>query len=477
MNNDILTQHRRWRFAGLALLYAAVMLYSSTVIGPAGINFVYRAPAEALRLFLATPYVEHGSDQRADWIGNLMMLVPFGFIVAGALWPRRVLLRIPAAIAAMALCIWVILAIKYLQLFFPPRTVTLNYIIAQTVGAAIGCCGWAAWHVRMNRLAARRDLVGAFVLALSLYSGALILFTLMPLDFALDSDDLAAMLRRVPSTVWAIPGTGRPPQVRAVLVFMAGAAFIPVGMLLTFTRRGVYRVTRGLPAVTILGLLLTTGVYALSSLVISAFPVAPSILYRTLGIVIGAAALRWLVRQPPDALRLWLRRAAPFLAVPYLVGVLVVNQLISRYWMSWHQVVQQAYPLGLLPLFDYYIVTKAEAAKNIVGHVALYLPVGVLFWMRYGQGAVGRAGVVAGLLSLCVEVARYFRPGLEGDFNAVVVAGLAAMMGAIAMPGVWSMFKALHRHSVSTPARLWSDRTKHDDLARFNSVADDIEYF
>ena len=94
-------------------------------------NFVYSDPVAAFHRFLATRFVEHGSDQRADWIGNLLMLVPFGFLAAGAIWPRRPAFRLPAVIAAMLICSSVILAIKYLQLFFPPRTVTLNYIVAQ----------------------------------------------------------------------------------------------------------------------------------------------------------------------------------------------------------------------------------------------------------------------------------------------------------------------------------------------------------
>ena len=460
MDDDIPILQNRRRLAGFAVLYAAVMLYSSTIVGPAGVNFVYQPPSAALRAFLATPFVEHGSDQRADWIGNLMMLVPFGFIVTGALWPRRLLLmRLPAAIMAMALCIGVILAVKYLQLFFPPRTVTLNYMAAQTIGALIGCCGWAVWYRVAKRVTARRDLVEAFVLILWLYTVALILFALMPLDFALDSDDLTAQLLRLPSTVWAIPGTGRPLQVRALLVFMAGAAFCPVGMLLTFSRQGVYRVHRKLPAVTVAGLFLTAGLYGLSLLVISAFPAAPSILYRTFGIVVGAAALQWLVRRDPAVLRQSLRRLAPYLVVPYLLGVMLVNQLISIHWRSWHDLVHDLYPLGLLPLFDYYIVTKGEAAKNIVGHIVLYLPIGILLWLRYGEGIARRAAVVAAVLAFCVESARYFRPGLEGDFNSVVLAAIAATLGANLMPPVWRMFAELARRSGPGQVRRW-DKAK-----------------
>ena len=91
--------------AGLCLVYAVTMLYSSTIIGPTGVNFVYRDPVEAFWFFLGTPYVAHGSDQRADWMGNLLMLVPFGFLVTGLVWPRRAVARLPAALCAILICI------------------------------------------------------------------------------------------------------------------------------------------------------------------------------------------------------------------------------------------------------------------------------------------------------------------------------------------------------------------------------------
>ena len=474
IRNDILDLPVRRRLAGLCLLYALVMLYSSTVIGPAGVNFVSRDPVEAFRFFLDTPYVQHGSDQRADWIGNLLMLVPFGFLVTVTLWPRRVAgLRVPAALGSLLVCVGTILAIKYLQLFFPPRTVTLNYILAQAAGAAIGCAGGAAWHERVGRSPGRRDHVWAFVLGLRLYTGALCLFVLMPLDFALDETDLRIQLGRLPDTLLTLPGYGRPPSVRVLLMVVAAAAFIPVGMLLTFVRRGVYQVRRGLLGVTSLGLLLTTGLYGLSALVISAYPVVPAIAYRTGGIVVGAAALRWLARQDSDILRRRLRVLVPWLVVPYLLSVLLVNRLLSAHWLSWPGAVAQANPLGLLPLFDYYIVTKAEAAKNLVGHAALYMPVGMLLWLRYGDGVAGRAFAVAMGLSLVVEVGRYFRPGLEGDINAVAVAGFAAMLAAAMMPAVWSTVRELGRRCA---VGRWPGRGGGSSLRSASDVSD-IEYY
>jgi glycopeptide antibiotics resistance protein len=469
MRHEILGFPNRRRLTWLCLIYAVLMLYSSTLIGPGGMNFVSLNPAEAFQKLLAIGYITHGSDQRADWIGNLLMLVPFGLLVAGSLWPQRPALRLPAALGALLICVGTILTIKYLQLFFPPRTVTLNYVLAQTLGAVIGCAGYAIWHERVGHWVSRSDHVRVLVLGLRLYAGALFLFVLMPLNFALDAPDLRIQFNRLPATLLALPGEDRPLAIRAVLIVVAAAAFIPVGMLLTLVRQGVYRVRRGLLPVGCLGLLLTTGLYGLTTLVISAYPVAPAILYRTAGIVAGAAAIRWLARQDAEALRVRLTWLVPWAVVPYLAGVLLVNRLLSVHWLTWSEAVAQAYPLGFLPLFDYYIVTKAEAAKNIVGHVALYMPVGVLVWLRCGAGSRWRAFVVAAVMSFVVEAGRYLRPGLEGDINAVLVAGLAAAAAFGLMPSVWSMVEALGRHSTPPPPRRWgaggvptaSHRTPH----------------
>ena len=54
-----------------ALLYALLIAYASTIVGPLGVNFVPIAPSEALTRLLSIAYVQNGSDQRSDWMGNV----------------------------------------------------------------------------------------------------------------------------------------------------------------------------------------------------------------------------------------------------------------------------------------------------------------------------------------------------------------------------------------------------------------------
>jgi glycopeptide antibiotics resistance protein len=281
----------------------------------------------------------------------------------------------------------------------------------------------------------------------------------MPLGFALNAADLQACIGRLPETVLALPGGGRPLLIRVTLIVAASAAFIPVGVLLTFVRKGVFRASRGVLGATLIGLLGTSAIFAVTMLVISSGPSMPAILYRAAGVAAGAAAIKWVIKGDPVRYRVLVRAWVPWLAVAYLAMLIMVNRLWSLDWRPAREVFTHADRLGLMPLFDYYIVTKAEAAKNIVAHVAMYLPVGVGLWfLDSGPRTARRAFVLAAALSFVVEVARYLRPGLEGDINAVVVAGLSAWAAAWLMPLVWSMLTALARQSGSSPVRVWDRR-------------------
>ncbi len=448
---------RNARFVPWLLACALLIAYSSTVVGPSGPNFVPLDPGQAWHEFRlrAFTWVSLGSDQRADWMGNLMMAVPLGFLLAGSLWPRRGGARQPlavgiAAAAALVLALGFVLAVKFAQLFFPPRTVMLNYVVAQGIGAAVGIAAFGLAHAQSARLAWRGpgDPRERARLVLALYSAALFVFILMPLDFALGRADLWAQLQRLPRVLVAIPGADRPPVVQAALLLAGVAATVPFGMLLALGPRGRDRPTG---AATVRGFGWMALLWVLSTLVLSGAPSLLSLALRTAGIALGAWAMRWLLRQDAERLLYRLRQLSVWAVIPYLLVLVAVNGLVSLDWATPAQAWRSLYRLGLWPLFDYYIVSKASAARNIVAHALMYAPVGVFVWLNGGRASV--AGWTAVLLALVVEALRYLRPGLEGDVNAVAVAGLAAWLVAQAMPGIWWMLKGVARSAARSTDR------------------------
>ena len=143
---------RHGTLAWAALLYMLIVTYASII------PFDYAALplSVAVDRFLHIQYLEMGSDQEADWMANLLMFVPLGFLCLGAVWPRGgTARRILAACAALAVCLLFLLGVKFLQLYFPPRTVTINYIVAQSIGSAVGAVLWGL--ARIGRDGGRQD--------------------------------------------------------------------------------------------------------------------------------------------------------------------------------------------------------------------------------------------------------------------------------------------------------------------------------
>jgi VanZ family protein len=433
----------RSHFGLAALLYALLIAYASTVIGPLGFNYVPIDPHEALSRLIHIPYVENGSDQRSDWMGNLAMLVPMGFLLTGFLSPRH-RLSVTGAIAALILCAAFILAVKYAQLFFPPRTVSLNYVIAQSVGALCGVILFGGLRDHLAALSRESHPLETLRLILAIYTALVLLFFLTPLDFALNARDLAVQLDRLPDSFTAITGDGRPTVVRAVLIVADIVAMMPAGALLTFMGRPRLFIGRSTAAATGLGFLAMFAVYALTILVISGAPSLPAVAFRTLGVALGASTMRALTRQSAESVRHGVAMWVPWIVPIYLLGLAAVNGLLSSDWTTPEAGYAAMGQRSLFPLYNYYIVSKSSAAKNIAAHVVMYAPIGVMVWLRAKHdGGRGVAFVLASLLSLAVEFGRLLRPGLEGDINAVPLAGISAWAAAAAMPAVWRIVGAV----------------------------------
>ncbi len=464
----------RPRFALAAFFYALVIAYASTIIGPMGLNFVPIDPFEALYRLIEMPYVEHGSDQRADWMGNMLMLAPLGFLVAGSLSPRG-RASWTAGFGAFLFCFVYILIVKYAQLFFPPRTVSLNYVIAQSMGAAGGIVVFNMLHAKLFRYDTGLAPLEILWLALRIYTVLVNLFMLMPLDFALNMNDLAIQFDKLSDSFTALTGEDRPFLVRVALIVGGMLATAPIGAMLTIVERGRVYVGRTVGDATWIGFCLMVGVYALDCMVISGSPSLVAIFYRTIGIAVGAWVMHWVTRRDPERIRHDLGRLVPWIVPLYLLVLAGVNGLLSLDWTTDNSF----YEYGLIPLYNYYEATKAQAAKNIIAHAVMYAPIGVMISLRVrDEGGNAAAFFLAALLSAIVELGRFLRPGLVPDINAIPLAGLASWAALAAMRVAWRLFdelapagltpvpSPLPRRPDSTPGLNWRERRSQGRIQR-----------
>ncbi|MCP4992380.1 MAG: VanZ family protein, partial [Gammaproteobacteria bacterium] len=170
----------------LALAYLLFVIYGSLV------PLAYRPLPleEALWQFQTIRFLDLGIGSRADWVANVLLFIPLGFLWLGVIWPRQPgFARIAISLLVLAIATSLSIGIEFTQLYFPPRTVSQNDILAETLGALIGIILWWRYGQRVHRW-----VVGALktrgkshlaVKLLWLYLAGLFLYSVLPLDLTI----------------------------------------------------------------------------------------------------------------------------------------------------------------------------------------------------------------------------------------------------------------------------------------------------
>jgi O-antigen ligase/VanZ family protein len=204
-------------------------------------------------------------SDRSDWLANLLLFVPLGFLAvaaccAGRGSERRPPVRVLAASVLVVVgCLLFSSAIELAQVWFPSRTVNPNDVVAETVGAAAGAfCFLLFGDALVNRVAAffaGRNPLRASEKLLLCYALGLIVYAAWPFDITINPTDFAAKLRegRIDIADWARPGW--------FAEFAESAALmVPIGVLLTTFAAPRGKAGRGWPALIGLGLAWTLSI-------------------------------------------------------------------------------------------------------------------------------------------------------------------------------------------------------------------------
>lgn len=149
----------------------------------------------AVDAFSHIPYLDLGVGSRADWVANILLFIPLTFLWTGVIGPARLgAMRVLASAAVFVVAVALSVSIEFVQLFFPPRTVSMNDIIAESLGAVIGIALWWMAGQTMMRwlesLPRARGAQGLAERALALYLFLLFAYNLLPLDLTISPVEL-----------------------------------------------------------------------------------------------------------------------------------------------------------------------------------------------------------------------------------------------------------------------------------------------
>lgn len=268
------------------LAYTSLVVYGSLV----PLTF-HPLPLEAAwATFGKLPMYQLGVEQRADWVANGVLFVPIGFLT-GTLFAANgsLIRRLPSLFLSALFCVVLALALEFTQLFFPPRTVSRNDVMAELIGSGIGiifAVYWSEWFRRMvAALAGKMGELNSRLL--QAYAIGYLAFSFFPFDLVVSMTELAA---KVNSDTWgwflAGQSTNRGPVILLAKLLAEVLAVVPIGLLVGSrnARMGQACTRHALTYGMLLGLLIEVA----QLFIFSGVTQGISVLARTLGMYCGA---------------------------------------------------------------------------------------------------------------------------------------------------------------------------------------------
>jgi glycopeptide antibiotics resistance protein len=439
----------RRRLFFVTAAYTAFVIYGSLV----PLRYEPLSLADALARFRNIPFLQLGAGERADWVANVLLFVPLGFlasgVVAGSCRGWRLLVALPPVVAV---CCALSVAIEFAQLWFPQRTVSQNDIAAEALGATIGVGLWLAigpavarWLNSWSRPATSASRVDKLLWA---YALGLVMYSVMPLDLTISVTELydkyhAGRINFTPFRhAWPLTLQSAYELVRDL------ATFVPIGALAYRQCPGATPRTRFLGGV-LTGVAVVAGIEAAQTVVLSRFADVTDLATGGLGVFAGAALARSRSgaaetassQRDRDFQHFGSHRAAWRLvaqAIAYCAILFVA---------AWYPFAFDFDPAFLKPRIESFIAApfttlylgpEFAALTNALGHITWFLPLGVLAdrcsRLIADRPASRRAILTLSLLlivaaAVAMEVGQIAIPSRTGSLDGVLLRFIGAAAG------------------------------------------------
>lgn len=414
-------ERKLWRrLAWLALLF---VVYGSLV----PLNYQPLPWQVAVERFWALLAAPPPGGSRVDVASNVLLSMPLAFAAGQSLLPGLSVAQRWWGRAGLVLGIGLLaVLVEFTQQFFPPRTLSLTDIQAQTAGAVLALLlqwrwggpvsvwmlGW--WQRERTGLRVERALKAYWLLLLG--------FALLPLDLTVNPVEIYQKWSQ--GRVLWLPFSGLKGgwDERLYEVLTDVVIWVPVGAMLAMGRR------RTLGQVLGLGVLAALLIEGLQVFVFSRVTDSTDVLLASFGVALGAVGVqRW---RRAESMRL--ERVSP--AFWGVLGWGWVCVVVTVFWFPF----AFEWPMGgggwgwlRVPFATYQAVDEFRATNEALRRLGFFLPGGLLWGLHALARQRGQAGLKIGLgvaaVAVLVEAGQVFQPGKVADLTD---AGLSLL-------GVW----------------------------------------
>lgn len=408
--------------------YFAFVIYGSLV----PLDYTEIPRELAWQRFSQIPYLSLGIGSRADWVANILLFIPLAFLCLASLpLLRHPLTKVAVSLILLAGCVGLSVAIEYSQLYFPPRTVSLNDIIAETLGALIGITLWwwkgrpirdwlTRWHDGESPSDDRKRL-------LHLYLFLLFGYNLLPLDLTLSPVEFFHK--------W---------QEGRILLIPFSASF-------NGTWEAVYELATDV-AIWLPAAYLANRCYPLSRLQIGLRLLAAAILLEILQLFVYSrvtditdiltaavgifAGVRWTANHSSTQAPLPHSSRQALKTGGVAAGWMMMSVAIFWYPYDFQGgsefLFERLDALRAVPFASYYFGTEFRAITEVLHRLALYLPLGYLLaraWARDNTLARAITAIIITGSALLIEAGQLLLPSKSPNLTDVLLECIAGTAG------------------------------------------------
>jgi VanZ family protein len=377
-----------------------------------------------------------GGYIQTDWIAHCLTVIPPGFLLTGALRYRRGdrkgiewLIDLGASALVLVFLVVLVLGIELAQVWFPPRNLSRNDILAGWIGALAGILFWhvsGRWLIgTFDRLVSKNTVDDRLKIGVGLICLASIFHTFSPFDFILNWVEIKNKLA-MERIEWI-------PNFRSVFDFWSWKGVINESIKMVFwgVWIGLYeqnkRPVLKLFCVVLLMELVQIPIYSRH---FSLSQIVFGLLAAVAGLLITKSRKRW-------GVTLWI--PSFWIVVSVLWAILLFFSLTlgyDRISTDLPEIFERFKGFFTPPFSRYYYTSEFRAASSILGKSMLYGGFGMTLGMigvtsAFFRGnpfkSIALASIV--ILALAIEVTQIFLPPLYSDSTDLLIATLSGIIG------------------------------------------------
>ncbi|CAG9933391.1 VanZ family protein [Candidatus Nitrotoga arctica] len=437
----------RFSILALAIVYTLFVIYGSLV----PLDFHPRPWDQAWEMFQHISLLNVGTQGRADWVANGVLYVPVGFLTV-TLFTRFKTHRtlVLAFIGSLLFSFTLAVTVEFAQLFFPPRTVSINDVIAEFLGSILGAVFAVRWPDRfmsfLSTLMGNPDRLVAHLL--KAYAIGYVAFSLFPYDFLVSVPELEWKLHS-DGWGWLVASESVRGNIALPLakLFAETLAVVPLGLILCqLTIRGrPWSFTRAFVVGAVLGLIIEIAQF----FIVSGISQGLSVFTRATGICLGALFWRHRTRLHLSRLASEFRRFGLPMGILYLIALTAVNGWFEHRWIGNDFAMSILNDIHFLPFYYHYYSTEQVALLSLTSICLLYAPIGILAWASWNPP--GLAMLMAMLLAGFMETSKLYLETLHPDPTNILLAGFSA----------WATAKLVNR--LASAPTISAEISKHID--------------